>query len=323
MRSDWTPHANWLLFDAGPYGGPHGHEDKLSIELAVLGELVIVDPGFYTYQKDDPFRNYFISSQAHSTITIDGYGQMRRWQGEHIKPRIEKPCGAAWRTTELFDYAAGVYDEGYGRIAALRTDSSPPLVHGSHRRHVFFIKPDYWCIIDDVQVDGPGEHLYERLFQLAPAAKVELCFDRVSVTRNHVGLEILPVGESGVQYEIYTGEMDPARGWYSADHFRKQPSSTLSIRRSAGDRFWAVTLLVPVQDGGPVPRIELPTEGVSTPRFGFELHVGGWHDRIDVLLRDASEAILARGPGRCGPRMVTFERHTASGLSARFEQSLL
>ncbi|MBV7336996.1 heparinase II/III family protein [Chloroflexi bacterium TSY] len=31
MRSSWESSANYLLFDAGPYGGPHGHEDKLAL----------------------------------------------------------------------------------------------------------------------------------------------------------------------------------------------------------------------------------------------------------------------------------------------------
>ena len=49
MRSDWTSEARYLLFDAGPYGGPHGHEDKLSIELFAFGQPFIVDSCSYTY----------------------------------------------------------------------------------------------------------------------------------------------------------------------------------------------------------------------------------------------------------------------------------
>jgi hypothetical protein len=64
MRSNWTKDANYLIFDAGPYGGYHGHEDKLSIELYALGQAFIVDSGSYTYDREDPYRNYFVGSQG-------------------------------------------------------------------------------------------------------------------------------------------------------------------------------------------------------------------------------------------------------------------
>ena len=36
MRSGWDPEARWLLFDGGPFGYGHQHEDKLEIIVAAL-----------------------------------------------------------------------------------------------------------------------------------------------------------------------------------------------------------------------------------------------------------------------------------------------
>ena len=80
MRSDWTPEAKYLIADTGPYGGPHGHEDLLSFELFAYGAAFIVDPGSYTYNRTDPYRDYFVSSHGHNTVIVDGGSQVRRFR---------------------------------------------------------------------------------------------------------------------------------------------------------------------------------------------------------------------------------------------------
>jgi hypothetical protein len=72
----------WLAFDCGPPSPPflpaHAHADALSFQLWVDGEPVVVDPGTYTYEPG-PERDWFRSSRAHSTVTIDGRDQFELW----------------------------------------------------------------------------------------------------------------------------------------------------------------------------------------------------------------------------------------------------
>ena len=86
MRSDWSRDARYLLFRASPFGGFHGHEDKLSIEVSAYGTPLLVDAGTYTYNERDPYRDHFVSSHAHNTVVIDGMSQVRRWQVRHWRP---------------------------------------------------------------------------------------------------------------------------------------------------------------------------------------------------------------------------------------------
>ena len=68
----------WLMFDAGPLGeGNHGHFDLLSLEAFAHGKPLIVDPGRYTYDERGPvnWRAKFRSTEAHSTIEVDGKNQ--------------------------------------------------------------------------------------------------------------------------------------------------------------------------------------------------------------------------------------------------------
>src|SRR5256714_11922732 len=65
MRDDWSPRANYLLFDCGPHGMAncgHAHADALAIELAACGRTLLVDPGTFTYTGGKELREWFRSS---------------------------------------------------------------------------------------------------------------------------------------------------------------------------------------------------------------------------------------------------------------------
>ena len=71
LSSDGTS-SGQVLFDAGPKGGAHGHFDLLSFELEYsYATDGVVDPGPLRYD-DSAEREYFISTPAHNTISIDG-----------------------------------------------------------------------------------------------------------------------------------------------------------------------------------------------------------------------------------------------------------
>lgn len=71
-RSDGTPNATQLIFDAGPKGGIHGHFDLLNFELFAGGRPLILDPGAYIYDPAHPDRKYVVSTRAHNTLNVDG-----------------------------------------------------------------------------------------------------------------------------------------------------------------------------------------------------------------------------------------------------------
>ena len=74
MRDGWSDKSNYLLFDCGPHGAlncGHAHADALSFELAANGRTVLVDPGTYTYTGSKELRDWFRSSHAHNTVTLD------------------------------------------------------------------------------------------------------------------------------------------------------------------------------------------------------------------------------------------------------------
>jgi hypothetical protein len=147
MRSDWTPSARYLIFDAGSYGGFHGHEDKLSFEMSAYGAPMITDAGAYAYTGDEAFRAYFVSTWAHNTALIDGLGQNRYLYNQYKTSiradRAEKLTGNRWESTEQFDYASGSYNDGYSAMSNKGRGATEIETAVTHDREILFVKPDY------------------------------------------------------------------------------------------------------------------------------------------------------------------------------------
>lgn len=63
----------FLFWNVGSEGqGAHQHNDILSFCLFLSNTSIVVDPGTYCYLSDRKMRNYYRSTSAHNTISIDG-----------------------------------------------------------------------------------------------------------------------------------------------------------------------------------------------------------------------------------------------------------
>ncbi|HZA52358.1 MAG TPA: alginate lyase family protein, partial [Myxococcaceae bacterium] len=99
---------------AGPQGqrgaGGHSHNDKLSFELHLDGEPVIVDPGSPVYARDPAQRNAYRSTAAHNCVEVDGEEQAE------IDP------------SRLFALPEGAY----ARVDRFETSPELDILEGSH-----------------------------------------------------------------------------------------------------------------------------------------------------------------------------------------------
>jgi hypothetical protein len=147
MRDGWNAQSNYLLFDCGPHGTSncgHAHADALSFELAFNGNTFLVDPGTYTYTGSKELRDWFRSSKAHNTVTLDNESSSVA-NGPFSWKTIARSECLSWITEERFDYVVAAHD-GFHRLSEPAT----------HKRSIIFIKKNYWVIRD--QVESAGEH---------------------------------------------------------------------------------------------------------------------------------------------------------------------
>jgi len=173
---------DYMLISCGPNGqnglGGHAHNDKLSFELCIGGQDVIVDPGTYVYTPYPEWRNRFRSTACHNTIVVNGQEQNPMKEHDPFRlPDLTRCRCLVWETGLEKDVFVG---EHYGY---LRLDL--PMVH---QRKVEFYKSECtWVITDylyqppDLARKGAGRwaarlrhtHMLEFNLHLAPGVEVE------------------------------------------------------------------------------------------------------------------------------------------------------
>jgi len=150
MRSGWDKDANYLCFDAGPLGYGHVHQDKLNVVVWSYGREILFDGGGGNYENSQ-WRRYDTDTFSHNTILVDKLPQRRstrdRWAGVS-----KEPMDAHWKSTDVYDFASGIYNEGYGK------EDNRPM---RHTRQVLFIKPDMFLIADILTPNDNKEHSYQ------------------------------------------------------------------------------------------------------------------------------------------------------------------
>lgn len=189
MRDGWTTDSNYLLLDCGPHGADncgHAHADALAFDLAAHGRTLLVDPGTYTYTGSPELRDWFRSTAAHNTLTVDGESSSVP-AGPFSWKSTTPGATEAWISRARFDYFQGRHD-GYQRLPA-------PVAHS---RAVLFLKNDYWLVRDRVQSEG--KHRYDLWFHFAVGAAPGLQFTddfgaSVQEMNEAAGLEITSFGQ--------------------------------------------------------------------------------------------------------------------------------
>ena len=137
MVADDKKASPFMSINFGGFGGGHTHQDLLDFTMWCYGEPIIEEVGrFGSY--DNPLDPMFRSAQAHNQIVIEHVPMNRR---EHAGQDV------VWHSTDEVDFFCARH-EAYEAVGA------------TVRRHIIFVKPDYWVIYD--VVDAP-----EKIFQVA------------------------------------------------------------------------------------------------------------------------------------------------------------
>ena len=257
MRDGWTAASNYLLFDCGPHGADncgHAHADALSFELAFNGRTLLIDPGTYTYTGSKQMRDWFRSSAAHNTVTVDNESSSVP-DGPFSWKTIARSERSSWITEESFDYVVASHD-GFTRL------SEP----AKHTRSILFIKHGYWVIRDVIET--AGEHQLQARLHFHPQVKPRLGKDNAAhVLSDKDDTTVLQISAFARNIEWTT-----ENGWISECYGEKKEASVLSISVLAKGSEELVVFLLP--DGATVREIAGPA---------FEVEIGG---RRDVLKFD-------------------------------------
>lgn len=307
MRNGWDEKAQYLSMDAGPFGTNHHHGDKLSITVSADGAAFIVDPGTSLYTSAEPGPRYDLRyGFLHNVITIDGIDPNTGWDRHYAFDVLEN----RWVTNSVYDFLEGTYE--------FRNN----LLDAMWRRSVFFVKDDYWIVLDAIY--GEGEHQVESNLQFMVGNEVHADQHRALASApNGASLDVVHVFGEGLQSEVLVGDThfpgttyltqypgfvdwEPGgRGWVGAfgnlsplDPVRSHPAPALLKSGKVKLPFKSVTVLTPsiekqsrqaevsvLEDGPERFAIEITNGSENVDQFSWKL--ADWPDHSEKILDDS------------------------------------
>ena len=166
LGSKAFPDAGWYLMrhnkdycfiSCGPNGGGgwHTHNDKLSFELAINGEDLIVDPGTYVYTSYPAERNKFRSTGYHNTIKFGKYEQNEIPEKImfSLPDRVKIKNAGIEENDEMIVFKGEIHYAGI-----------------THKRKVSLSKAGGCCTIED-QLSCPNHKSAKLMFHFPPDLK--------------------------------------------------------------------------------------------------------------------------------------------------------
>lgn len=213
-------HFGWpeeirAVVDCAPLGylsiAAHGHADALALTLSVAGKEMLIDPGTYAYHTQKDWRDYFRSTRAHNTISIDGLDQSVSggnfmWV-KHANAKLE-----LWETNQQQDRLIGSHD-GYFRL-------DDPV---QHRREIVFDKADStFRVIDTLECEGC--HRVAIFWHCHEDAEASLLGAVVRIARAKREVTLMMEDER-FSVRLKRGEETPPLGWISRNFDSKSPTT--------------------------------------------------------------------------------------------------
>jgi hypothetical protein len=278
LRDGWSKESTYILMDCGPHGSlayAHSHADALSIEFAGLGKTWIVDPGTYTYTADRALRDWFRSTEAHNTATVDGQSQSVA-EGPFSWTSVAHSSLDDFILGNGFDYVEGSHD-GYERLADpvrhTRAVIHPKKYTGNESLASYVIVRDSFS--------ASSRHKYAIRYHLTPRCSAFATDNQVTV-REPGGLRLTLVcfGGSNLRARI-------DKGWVSRVYGRREPALVVVFESTGTGPQEFITFLVPAREGKHVT-VE-PRSTVYAAANAFQVTANLTRDI--VLFSDASRPV--------------------------------
>ena len=164
MRSGWNTRDDYLYFMTGPMGSGsyHSYENKLSIQLFSNGFSLLTSAGKDNYDKS-PLRWYCANTRGSNSALVDGYGQARG--AKTPMTVLRKPADFWYYQSDNGEvtYASSRFDGPYGS-AGYGDVLEKAKLDVQHVRHVFYLKKNYFVVMDDFVAKDNNDHQYEIIY---------------------------------------------------------------------------------------------------------------------------------------------------------------
>ena len=300
LRDGWGADALHAVIDCGPLGAlncGHAHSDALAIEIAVGQCPVFVDPGTYTYTGSAVDRDHFRHSAAHNTVTVDG-------QSASVS---DGPFSWAYRAETRAEswWTGAVVDRFVGSHSGFQRLPDPVM----HRRTVFFVRGEYWVLLDSIL--SAGVHESTAHFHVALGGRV------IPIGASSSWIEVPCAGAWSRLFFGVAGDVDGlewSEDWVSPSYGSRAKAPSAHVTTRGYGRRDIVSVLCPCVGGNAVSVRELETEqrsgrAVAVDRPGrHDLFLFGTEGtvRVNGVEMDADAALIRRASPQDEVRSVAL-----------------
>lgn len=215
--------STWLAFISGYGSSTHKHRDDLSVSLYHKGEDIFVDSGRYNYDNKDKIRQYLLSPQAHSTLTVSNSDY-----------KIEDPYKfrntiktTDFTTNSLYSYVKGI-NNAYENCELSRS--------------LLFLKPELIIIKDRAQSEEITN--FEQIFNIAPQLNVQKDENNdiiLTSEKNKVSIRQL-INRTSCEPSIITGDENIPRAIVSYE-FSKLIRNNQIVYKASGNEVEFITII--------------------------------------------------------------------------------
>lgn len=266
MRSGWEKDALYALFEVGPFGSAHQHEDKLSFIIYAYGARLITESGYYSYDQSE-WRKYSLSARGHNVARVDGKDQNRRMIANRDIKVNRQPLSNVWISNRRFDYGEGSYIEGFGQ-------ESDKTV--SHIRTLKFIKNKCWIVTDTFSPSDSLYHNYDTWFHFStPLFGIDSNLGIVySQAINTPNIAILPLDKNTTCTVIKGQETPEIQGWIpvpgGGNGYHCEPIATPTFHVTGKGVIKEVYLFIPFQANQSMPVVKVKKINNTKYRIFFD-----------------------------------------------------
>ncbi|MCE0499197.1 MAG: heparinase II/III family protein [Methylacidiphilales bacterium] len=255
MRSGWERDANYGVLRAGPIGYGHCQQDKLDFLIWPYGRELLFSSGGGSYEQSK-WRSYATDTYGHNCVIVDGKAQ-RQQTRDRMANVSKAPIDARWESTPDHDFAAGVYDQGYGN----ETDRI-----ATQTRRVLFLKPDIFVVADTLAPNDAASHAYQaRWHLLTTQSRIDKSTNTLVTTDpGRPNLAIVPLLPDGLEVRSATAQTEPELlGWNVCKDLVPEyvPATTLLHTRQGTGVQNFLTLFLPLKAGEPNPVTSVKSTG--------------------------------------------------------------
>ena len=203
----------------------HGHSDALSFCLNFKGKKYLIDPGTFSYNSQQGWRNYFRSTKAHNTVDVDGQNQSQIG-GSFMWMQKAETVVEDVVINEKFDYVRASHN-GYLK----------QKIPVTHQRELLFMKDKFVLVIDRLKNKKSNSHKFCLHWHTDTNCFTELNseLNLYKITNQQDSIFVKTFGDTEIEQKIINGSENPILGWASKSFDSKSPSQTIEVTFTSSD----------------------------------------------------------------------------------------